>query len=62
MGRNLALKNDRREWLDELAMAIVEHRTDDAIVLLHDAYPEEMPSVQVARLLSAARRMREVAA
>lgn len=49
-----------REWLDELAMHIVEGRSDEAIGMLHDRYPEEMPSIQTARLLSTLRRMKDV--
>lgn len=46
------------DWLDELAMHIVEGRTEQAICMLHDEYPNQMPSIQVARLLSAARKGR----
>ncbi len=42
-------------WLDELAMHIVEHRPDQALMMLHDAWPSDMPSVRVARMLSEVR-------
>ncbi len=44
------------DWLDELAMHIVEGRADEALLMLHDEYPEQMPSIQVVRLLSAVRK------
>lgn len=46
------------DWLDELAMHIVEGRADEALLMLHDEYPEQMPSIQVVRLLSAVRKGR----
>lgn len=46
------------DWLDELAMHIVEGRADEALLMLHDEYPAQMPSIQVVRLLSAVRKGR----
>lgn len=46
------------DWLDELAMHIVEGRPDEALLMLHDEYPKQMPSIQVVRLLSAVRKGR----
>ena len=46
------------DWLDEIAMHIVEDRADEALLMLHDEYPEQMPSIQVVRLLSAVRKGR----
>lgn len=46
------------DWLDELAMHIVEGRADEALLMLHDEYPQQMPSIQVVRLLSAVRKGR----
>lgn len=46
------------DWLDEIAMHIVEGRADEALLMLHDEYPEQMPSIQVVRLLSAVRKGR----
>lgn len=46
------------DWLDELAMHIVEGRADAALQMLHDEHPQQMPSIQVVRLLSAVRKGR----
>lgn len=58
MDRNALHGRQLIDWLDELAMHIVEGNAEKAILMLGEAYPDQMPSIHVARLLSAARKGR----